>query len=114
VYYADWDPVANPDYYGFAHLWAPGETVVIPAEEIAVEATPAPSKRTSRYDVEPVAEIEDGIEEAEVAQEPPAEATETYPERRRSGVLVVRGQSRELGTIDRATGGFVPGPDFWR
>jgi hypothetical protein len=45
-------------------------------------------------------QLEDGIEVAEVVEE---------PARRWPGGLVVRGGWRELGTIDRETGSFAPG-----
>jgi hypothetical protein len=104
VYAHDWNPETHPDLYGFADQWVEGEVLVIPADELPHEAEIVGPKPAQCYEAEPVAEIEDGVEVAEIVPEP----------RRRSGGLVVHGGWRELGTFDRATGDFVPGPNFWR
>jgi hypothetical protein len=105
VYYADWDPETHQDFYGSADRWAPGETVVVSADEIPVEAKPVAPKPASRYEGEARAELNDGIEDAEVVDEPASSTTEPLPERSRSA-LVVRGGWRTLGTLEN--GAFRP------
>jgi hypothetical protein len=56
-------------------------------------------KPATRYDGEARAELNDGVEDAEVIEEPVESTTEAYPARSRSA-LVVRGGWRTLGTIE--------------
>jgi len=92
VYAYDWDPETHPDRYGFADRWSPGETVVVPVEELPVDAVVVSSP------VRPVAPraLPEAVEDAEVVDGPgasTAEAPADEPRERRrssSGSGVVR------------------------
>jgi hypothetical protein len=93
----DW-PEPRTDLYGFGDEWT-GEVLVIPADELPHEAEVVPRKRPARYGGEARAELNDGIEDAEIIEEPAETSTEAGPERSRSALLV-RGGWRTLGTLE--------------
>jgi hypothetical protein len=99
----DWNGSTHVDVYDVVdERWTPGETVVVPVDELPVEAEPAPSRSHAKPVSQPRAALDDGIPEAEIVEDVAPDhrsAEQEDTSQRRSGGLVSRGGWRTIGHL---------------